>query len=97
MGKIKNKIRTSLYITILRDVRNKLGITNNEYYLCSLIHKLSFKTGFVNWAPEYLAREVGVTEEELYVILDNLIDKKLIWADSGTKHLSVTELFSEEL
>jgi len=97
MGKIKNKIRTSLYITILRDVRNKLGITNNEYYLCSLIYKLSLKTGFVNWAPEYLAREVGVSEEELYVILDNLIEKKLIWADSGTKHSSVTELFSEEL
>jgi hypothetical protein len=97
MKKIKNTKRTSLYITILRDVRNKLEITNNEYYLCSLIEKLSLKTGFVNWVPEYFAAEVGVSEYELDDILINLIEKKLLWVDKGTKHLSVTELFTEEL
>ena len=81
------------YVTVLFDVRDKLAISNNEYILCSIIHKLSFKTGFCYASKKYLAEQINVTEQGLYKILNRLIEKGLIIRQGGTAYLKATEKF----
>lgn len=81
------------YITILFDVRDNFGITNNEYILCSVIHKLSLKTGFCYASKKYLAEQVNVTEQGLYKMLNRLIEKGLIIRQEGTAFLKASDYF----
>jgi predicted transcriptional regulator len=81
------------YTTVLFDIRDKFGITNNEYILCSIIHKLSFKTGLCYASKKYLAEQVNVTEQGLYKMLNRLIEKGLIIKQEGTSFLKASDYF----
>lgn len=62
------------YVTILWDVKKKLGLTISEYCLLDVIHKLSQKNGYCYASKKYLAETIDMSERGVFKLITKLIE-----------------------
>jgi hypothetical protein len=83
----------AIYTTILHEVRNELGITNNEYVFLDAINKLSERDGVCRIGNAYLANSVGVGMRTVQLMIPRLVQRGLL--KQRNRALSVTNLWVE--
>jgi hypothetical protein len=66
------------FITIVYEIRDCLGVSNNEYIACDLVEKMSKSSGWTEMSRLFFASRVGVSERGLLKILDRMEQLKLI-------------------
>ena len=74
--------------------RQRLGITRDEYALCSYIqYRQADRRGKAGWCVDpkkEIAEFVGVTRPGVYKMLDRLSSKELLYIDPATGGIQVT-------
>ena len=60
------------FVTVNYEVRDSLGISNNEYVACYLIYQMSKNTGWAEISRTYLAERVGISERGLLLLLGRM-------------------------
>lgn len=83
------------YTIINHTAREALDLSWLEYGLADLIYNLSNnpKSSYPNWcyaSKKTLAKNLGITERQIYKLLNKLEDKKLVERHSETSHLKTT-------
>jgi hypothetical protein len=81
-----------LYTTILHDKRKQLGLTINEYCFLDSVYHLSRKKGYCFKSKKNFADFLGISERQVYNMIDKLIEKNLLFRDEQ-KFLYVTTQF----
>lgn len=90
-----------MYITIIEPLRDALCLTNDQYYLLTLVYNLSSQKRY-NYqcvmSKENLAKRVGVSESKVYRMLKTLEEKMYIYrSGEGLKPTEFTEsIFSKD-
>jgi len=82
-----------LYTTILHDKRKQLGLTINEYCFLDSVYHLSRKKGYCYKSKKNFAEFLGISERQVYNMIDKLIEKQLLIRDEQ-KFLYVSNQFS---
>ncbi|MFH1565153.1 MAG: helix-turn-helix domain-containing protein [bacterium] len=89
------------YTIILHAARKKLQITNNEYCLTDVIHKLSGNRSSVpGWcyaSKECLAENIDVSRQSVHNMINKLVKKGLVELNSETGYLRTSDLWRESV
>lgn len=82
--------------TILYEVRDALGITNNEYLLLDAVCKLQNNQatpGWCNASAAYLAWVVGISRRNIFPLYDRLVSRNLLEIRPSDSAKRVTQSF----
>lgn len=82
--------------TILYEVRDALGITNNEYLLLDAVCKLQNNPttpGWCNASAAYLAWVVGISRRNVFPLYDRLVSRNLLEIRPSDSAKRVTQAF----
>jgi len=78
------------YATIHFSVKQRLGITLNQYVLLDIINHLSKNEGWCYCSKDYLAEQLDVSRQAIFVMINTLIEKGLLMRHDETKCLKTT-------
>jgi len=81
-----------LYTTILHDKRKELDLSINEYCFLDSVYHLSRKKGYCYQSKKNFGEFLGISERQVYNMIDKLIEKGLLLRDEQ-KFLMVTNEF----
>lgn len=89
------------YYVIVPEIRDQLGLDNNQAVLLDAIYKLSYnhrnETGWCYASKEYLAKLVGVKRSTMFAHLKTLEDKGLLVRHPQTSYLKCGGQYLEML